>query len=95
MEARLGNNQVGPLIIIIGENLFYHLSAELVLQRTRIEYRHVSIHDGKGEQVAVCSSDIASQRADTVGVGERAGLGYYLTASRWSWHLSAQCAVDP
>ena len=82
------------LFYLITFLLFNHYLAELSLQHSRVKYRHLVVHNGKGKQMTVAALTVTGKRTDTVRVGECARFSAHFTSQFGACQLTTQRTVD-
>ena len=68
--------------------------AEFSLQHARIQHRHLMVHNGKSQQMAVAARGVTRQRTDAIGVGEGARLAMNFSLELVTSQQAVQCSVD-
>ena len=66
---------------------------QISLQHMGVEHRHIAVEQGEGEVVAVVAAAVARERADAVGMRERARLGVEAAAGARVGEQAAQRTV--
>ena len=75
-------------------SIFYQSLTQATLQHPRVAHRHLAVHDGKSEGMAVGSHTQSGKGANAIGVRESARLCKYLSPRLLTTHLTCKSAID-